>query len=88
MSAVLVDIRSPWEQASDAALRSSDLIAEIPGGFPGFDLDAKSVVELREAAALMQRANYLMRRILEREEPRVDAMQADCDARGVAAPWG
>jgi len=56
MSARVVEICSPWQQAADASDRIAELIADIPGGGHGYVLTAETRAELRQSAVLLHHA--------------------------------
>jgi hypothetical protein len=77
VSAKVVDICSPWQLAADASDWVALLMDRIPAGSAGFVLTAETEQELRQAAALLQKANELLRRAAAREVPRYAAWTVD-----------
>ena len=91
MSAEVIELYSPWQQCSDAIDLIEEFLGAIPEWTEDFDCDyelaAETQEELREAAALLQRAVALVRRGGDRETPRFEAVVDGYEARGVPAPW-
>ncbi|MGH9641605.1 MAG: hypothetical protein ACRD3Q_04205 [Terriglobales bacterium] len=86
MNARVVQGRGPRQQAADAIERAEQLIADIPG-FYGYELDPETDLDLRAATVLAQRATAYLCAAAGREEPRLRAIEADCEARGERLPW-
>jgi hypothetical protein len=82
----VVEIRSPWQQVVDAIGRASRLLEQIPG-WDGYQCSPETDLELRGAAALVQRATLYLRAAAAREAPRLEAIEADFEARGELPPW-
>jgi hypothetical protein len=74
------------QQVIDAIDRVVWLIDQLPR-WPGYDCAPETDLELRAAAALLERAELYLRPAAARETPRVAAMEADFQARGELAPW-
>jgi hypothetical protein len=81
-----VEIYSPWQQAADAIHHAERLIADIPA-FDGYDLAPETDLDLRAAAVLVKRAARYLHAAAAREAPRLEAIAADFEARGVLPPW-
>jgi hypothetical protein len=73
MSAKVVDISSPWQQAADASDRIGELLTDIPG-WDGYDLLEDTQAELRQAAALLHQAMGLIAQAAAREVPRCEEL--------------
>jgi hypothetical protein len=86
MSTDVVETRSPWQQVADAIDRASGLIEQIPG-WDSYQCAPETDLELRGAAALVQRAMLYLRAAAAREAPRLEAIYADFEARGELPPW-
>ena len=86
MSTDVVETRSPWQQAADAVDRASALIEQIPG-WDSYHCAPDTELELRGAAALVERAVLYLRTAAAREAPRLEAIEADFEARGELPPW-
>jgi hypothetical protein len=86
MSANLGETGSPWQQVADAIDRVAGLIDQIPGCH-GYQCAPESDLELRAVAALVQRAELYLRSAAAREAPRLEAIEADFQARGELPPW-
>ena len=86
MSTGVVEARSPWQQVVDAIDRASGLIEQIPG-WDSYQCAPETDLELRGAAALVQRAMLYLRSAAAREAPRLEAIEADFEARGELPPW-
>lgn len=67
------EVLSSWQQAADASDEAAELIAGLPGGDNGYELTPESDQELRQAAALLEKAAELLQRASERECPRYSA---------------
>ena len=80
------ETRSPRQQAADAVDRVAGLIDQIPG-WHGYQCTPDTDLELRAVAALMQRAVIYLRSAAAREAPRLEAIEADFQARGELPPW-
>jgi hypothetical protein len=87
MSANRGETRSPWQQVAEAIDRVAGLIDQIPG-WQEYQCAPETDLELRAAAALVQRAELYLRPAAAREAPRVEAIEADFQARGESPPWG
>jgi hypothetical protein len=66
MSAKVTDIASPWQQVADASDAIARLIGDVPG-WPAYTLAEETRAELRQVAALLQRALALLQPAAERE---------------------
>jgi len=86
MNTDVAEPRSPWQQAADAIDRASALIEQIPG-WGSYQCAPETDLELRGAAALVQRAMLYLRSAAAREAPRLEAIEADFEARGELPPW-
>jgi hypothetical protein len=86
MSTDVVETRSAWQQVADAIDRAAGLIEQIPGR-DGYQCAPETDLELRGAAALVQRAVLYLRAAAAREAPRLEAIEADFAARGELPPW-
>ena len=86
MSNDIVETRSPWQQVADAIHRAAGLIEQIPG-WDGCQCAPETDLELRGAAALVQRAVLYLRAAAAREAPRLEAIEADFEARMELPPW-
>jgi hypothetical protein len=86
MSANHGETRSPWQQVADAIDRVARLIDQIPGRH-GYQCAPETDLELRAAAALVQRAELYLRPAVTREAPRLELIEADFQARGELLPW-
>lgn len=86
MSANLGETRSPWQQVADAIDRAAGLVDQIPG-WHGYRCAPETDLELRAVAALMQRAELYLRSAAAKEAPRLEAIEADFQARGELPPW-
>jgi len=86
MSTDVVETRSPWQQVADAIDRAAGLIEQIPG-CGSYQCAPETDLELRGAAALVQRALLYLRTAAAREAPRIEAIEADFEARGELPPW-
>ena len=86
MSTDVAETRSPWQQVADAIDRASALIEQIPG-WGSYQCAPESDLELRGAAALVQRAMHYLRAAAAREALRLEAIEADFEARGELPPW-
>ena len=81
-----VEPRSSWQQMAAAIDRASGLIEQIPG-WDSYQCAPESDLELRAAAALVQRAVLYLGAAAAREAPRLEAMYAEFEARGELPPW-
>jgi hypothetical protein len=86
VSTDLVEPRSPWQQVADAIDRAAGLIEQIPR-WDSYQCSPETDLELRGAAALVQRAVLYLRAAAAREAPRLEAIEADFEARGELPPW-
>ena len=86
MSANPGETRSPWQQVTDAIDRVLGIIDQIPGSH-GYQCAPESDLELCAVAALVQRAELYLRSAAAREAPRLEAIEADFQARGELPPW-
>jgi len=86
MNADRGETRNPWQQVADAIDRLAALIDQIPGSH-AFECAPETDLELRAAAALVQRAELYLRPAVAREAPRLEAIEADFQARGESLPW-
>ncbi|MBV8145819.1 MAG: hypothetical protein JO184_12490 [Gammaproteobacteria bacterium] len=86
MSTDVVDTRSPWQQVADAIERAAGLVEQIPG-CNSYQCAPETDLELRGAAALVQRAALYLRAAAAREALRLEAIEADFEARGERPPW-
>jgi hypothetical protein len=86
VSTDIVETRSPWQQVADAIDRAAGLIERIPG-WDAYQCAPETDLELRGAAALMQRAVLYLRAAAAREAPRLEAIEADFEARRELPPW-
>ncbi|HVN47176.1 MAG TPA: hypothetical protein VMT66_18275 [Steroidobacteraceae bacterium] len=77
---------SPSRQLADAIDRLAGLIDRIPE-CQGYQCAPETELELRAAAALMQRAELYLRCAAAREAPRLEAIEAEFQARGELPPW-
>jgi hypothetical protein len=77
---------SPWQQVADAIRRASALIDQIPGR-DSYQCAPETDLELRAAAALVQRAMLYLRAAAAREAPRLEAIDAEFEAQGELSPW-
>lgn len=73
MSAEVIEICSPWQQAADASDRIEELLTEIPG-WDGYELLEATQIELRQAAALLHQVIGLLAQASAREVPRCDEL--------------
>jgi hypothetical protein len=71
---------------ADAIDRAARLIERIPG-WDGYLCAPETDLELRGAAALVQRAVLYLRAAVAREAPRLEAIEADFEARRELPPW-
>jgi len=86
MSGDVAETHNPWKQVADALDRASVLIEQIPG-WDSYQCAPETDLELRGAAALVQRAMLYLRSAAAREESRLEAIEADFEARGELPPW-
>jgi hypothetical protein len=86
MSTDVVEPRSPWQQVVDAIDCASGLIEQIPS-WDSYQCAPETDLELRGAAALVQRAVLYLRAAATREAPRLEAIEADFEARGERPTW-
>lgn len=86
MSTDVAETHNPWQQLADAIDRASALIEQIPG-WDSYQCAPETDLELRGAAALVQRAMLYLRSAAAREAPRLEAIEADFEARGELPPW-
>jgi len=86
MNKDVVEARSPWQQVADAIDRAAGLIEQIPG-WDSYQCAPETDLELRGAAALVQRAVLYLRAAAAREAPRLEAIEADFEVRGELPPW-
>jgi hypothetical protein len=86
MSPDVVETGSPWQQVADAIDRASALIEQIPG-WDSYQYAPDTDLELRGAAALLERAVLYLRTAAAREAPRLEAVEAEFEARGEPPPW-
>ena len=86
MNTDVAEPRSPWQQAADAIDRASALIEQIPG-WGSYQCAPETDLELRGAAALVQRAMVYLRAAAAREAPRLEAIEADREARSDLPRW-
>ncbi len=86
MNKDVVETRSPWQQVADAIDRAAGLIEQIPG-WDSYRCAPETDLELRGAAALVQRAVLYLRAAAAREAPRLEAIEADFEVRGELPPW-
>ena len=86
MNTDVVETRSPWQQVAAAIDRAAGLIGQIPG-WDSYQCAPETNLELRGAAALVQRAVLYLREAAAREAPRLEAIEADFEARGQLPPW-
>jgi hypothetical protein len=86
MNSNLVESRGAWQQLADAIDHLAGLIEQIPGKH-GYRCAPETDLELCAAAALVQRAELYLRPAVAREAPRVEAIEADFQARGELPPW-
>ena len=86
MSSDVAETRNPWQQVADAIDRASALIEQIPR-WDSYQRAPETDLELRGAAALVQRALLYLRTAAAREAPRIEAIEADFEARGELPPW-
>jgi hypothetical protein len=86
MSTDDVETRSPWQQAADAVDRAARLIEQIPG-WGSYQCAPETELELRGAAVLVQRAVLYLRAAAAREGPRLEAIEAEFEARRELPPW-
>jgi hypothetical protein len=77
---------SPWQQVADAIDRAAGLVERIPG-WDSYRCAPETDLELRGAAALVQRAVLYLRAAAAREAPRLEALEADFEARRELPPW-
>jgi hypothetical protein len=62
------------------------LIEQIPR-WDGYQWAPETDLELRGATALVERAVVYLRAAAAREAPRLEAIEADFEARGELPPW-
>jgi len=86
MNTDVAETRNPWQEAADSIDRASALIEQIPG-WDGYQCAPETDLELRGAAALVQRAMVYLRAAAAREAPRLEAIEADFEARSELPPW-
>jgi len=86
MNTDVAETRNPWQEVADSIDRASALIEQIPG-WDGYQCAPETDLELRGAAALVQRAMVYLRAAAAREAPRLEAIEADFEARGELPPW-
>ena len=86
MNTDVVETRSPWQQVADAIDRAAGLIEQIPRS-DSYHCAPETDLELRGAAALVQRAVLYLRAAAAREAPRLEAIEADFEARSEPPPW-
>jgi hypothetical protein len=86
MNPDLAQPRSPWQQTVDAIDRASWLVEQIPR-WDSYQCSPETDLELRGAAALVERAILYLRAAAAREAPRLEAIEADFEARGELPPW-
>jgi hypothetical protein len=86
MSTDLVETRSPWQQAADAIKCAASLLEQIPG-WNSYHCTPETDLELRAAAALVQRAVLYLHTAATREAPRLDAIEVEFEARRQLPPW-
>ena len=86
MSTGVVEPRSPRQQVADAIDRAARLIDQIPR-WDSYQCVPETDLELRGAAALMQRAVLYLRAAAAREAPRLEAIEAEFEARCELPPW-
>jgi hypothetical protein len=86
MSTDVVEPGSSWQQVADAIYRASGLIEQIPS-WDSYHCAPETDLELRGAAALVERAVLYLRAAAAREAPRLEAIEADFEARGELPPW-
>jgi hypothetical protein len=82
----VIETRSPRQEVAEAIERAARLIAQIPG-WDGYRCAPDTDLELRGAAALVQRAVLYMRAAAAREAPRLEAIEAEFEARRELPPW-
>jgi hypothetical protein len=82
----IVEARSPWRELADAIHRAAGLIERIPG-WDGYVCAPETDLELRGAAALVQRAVFYLHAAAAREAPRLEAIEAEFEARRELPPW-
>lgn len=78
--------RSAWQQVADAIDHAAGLIDQIPGRH-GYQCAPETDLELRAAAALVQRAELYLRPAAAREARRLEMIEAEFQARGESPPW-
>ena len=78
--------RNSWQQVADAIDRAAGLIEQIPG-WNSYQCAPETDLELRGAAVLVQRAVLYLRAAAAREAPRLEAIEADFEARRELPPW-
>ena len=86
MSTDIVETVNPWQEMADAIHRAARLMEQIPG-WDGQPCAPETDLELRGAAALVQRAVLYLRTAAAREAPRLAAIEADFEARSELPPW-
>jgi hypothetical protein len=86
MNTDVVEIRNSWQRVADAIDRAARLIEQIPRS-DSYHCAPETDLELRGAAALVQRAVLYLRAAAAREAPRLEAIEADFEARGELPPW-
>lgn len=86
MSTNVVETRSPWQQAADAIACAARLLEQIPG-WDSYPCTPETGLELRAAAALVQRAVLYLRTAATREAPRLEAIEVEFEARRQLPPW-
>ena len=82
----VVETRSPWQEVADAIHRAAGLLDRIPG-WDSYACAPETDLELRGAAALVQRAVLYLRAAAAREAPRLEAIEAEFEARRELPPW-
>ena len=86
MRSDVVETRSPRQQVVDAIDDAVELIERIPE-WESYQCASETDLELRGATALVQRAVVYLRAAAAREAPRLEAIEADFEARGERPPW-
>jgi hypothetical protein len=74
------------QQVVDAIDRVAYLIDELPR-WDGYQCAPETDLELRAAAALLERVELYLRPAAAREAPRVEALETEFRARGELPPW-